>query len=206
MPYPGAAPAPGGREPPGGRFRDRLRDARSGERSTAASGDEPLGGAAEGSGASIPWEGSALEPLLRHAFESGAGEYGTLPLSLHTFARRALELARRRLLRSGVPDSPERLGEVLERVAGADLYLSIACEEGLGAAWEVFTARFVPRIKALALWRGASPSEAEDLAQDLPGHLAAPPRGGHARTRLGTYNGAVSLFDWLAVIVFQRLT
>ena len=181
-----------------------------GDRTTALTGHGPHGGAKKGSETFGPeegaWAGSALEPLLRRAFEAGSREYGPLPLTLEVFARRALELARARLLRSGLPCPPERIAELLERAAVADLYLSIACEEGLERGWEAFTARFLPRVKALALWHGASPSEAEDLALDLPGHLAAPPRGGAPRTRLGTYNGAVSLFDWLAVIVVQRLT
>ncbi|MCI0589663.1 MAG: sigma-70 family RNA polymerase sigma factor [Planctomycetes bacterium] len=116
-----------------------------------------------------------------------------------------MELVRERLVRCRLPVSPERMAEILERVAGADLYLAIACEEGIEGAWRVFEARFVPRVKGLALRHGASESQAEELARELPGHLVAPPRGGRARTRMGTYNGAVPLFDWLAVIVVQRL-
>jgi RNA polymerase sigma-70 factor len=175
-----------------------------------ANGNEAVPGARERSDALARRDGAGpegmIELLLRRAFESGAREYGPLPLSLDAFTRRTLDLTRARLVRSGLPCSPERISEVLERAAGADLYLSIACEEGIGGGWEAFTARFLPRVKALALWHGASQSEAEELTRELPGHLAASPRGNAARTRLGTYNGAAPLFDWLAVIVVQRLT
>jgi DNA-directed RNA polymerase specialized sigma24 family protein len=53
--------------------------------------------------------------------------------------------------------------------------------------------------------RGRSPAEAEARAQDLLGDLASPPARGGARTLLGLYDAAGSLFGWLCVVLVRRV-
>jgi len=145
------------------------------------------------------------EPALRRAFEEGKREYGPLPLPFETFARRALDLGRRRLRVYRLPPTRARIAEYLAAAAGADLFLGCACEEGVAGAWEAFASRFVPRLFGLARRYGASPSEAEEIARDLPGDVASPPPSGGARTRIGTFDGTGSLFAWLSVQVARRI-
>jgi RNA polymerase sigma factor (sigma-70 family) len=145
------------------------------------------------------------EALLRRGFQAGVAEHGRLDLPFEDFARRALDCASRRVEESGLPRTPEQTAEVLERLAAADLYLAAACDLGLPPAWQVFTERFLPRLRRFARSRGASETEAEDLTRDLPGDLALPPASGSARSRIGTYEGTGNLFGWLAVIVLRRL-
>jgi DNA-directed RNA polymerase specialized sigma24 family protein len=145
------------------------------------------------------------QALLRRAFEAGSDEYGGFPIEFETFARRATELTHKWLVRSGAPVDSEHFTSALERVAGADLFLASACDERIDGSWEVFTARFVPRMAALARRHGVREQEADDLAHSIAGDLAVPPPGGGARSRIGTYTGAIPLLQWLSVIVLRRL-
>jgi len=145
------------------------------------------------------------EEALRRGFAEGADAHGALDLPFETFARRALELTARRLRRGGEQASREEVAEALSRAALSDLFLAIACEERAPGSWEALAGRTRGTVVALALRRGASRAEAEDLAEEIPGELfVAPPRG-EARTRLGTYDGSGTLAGWLAVIVGRRL-
>jgi DNA-directed RNA polymerase specialized sigma24 family protein len=146
----------------------------------------------------------ALDAPLRHAYEAGRREYGALALPFETFAHQALARARRRLERAGVAPGRGRLEETLERTAGGDLFLALACEEDVPGAWQALIERLVPRLQQLAVRRGASPAEAEELARELPGELVAPTRERPARTLLGTYEGTGTLFSWLAGILIRR--
>jgi DNA-directed RNA polymerase specialized sigma24 family protein len=143
--------------------------------------------------------------LLRRGYEDGRAEYGDLGIDFPTFAERAVRLAARRTLSLGLAATPERLAEALARAGLSDLALTTACEAGDPAAWRVLSARFVPRLCGLAARRGAAPAEAEAFAIDLVGDLSLPPRSGGTRTLLGTFDGAGSLFAWLAVILVRRM-
>jgi len=146
----------------------------------------------------------ALAGPLRRAWEAGRLEYDDLPLPFEAFARGVLARLRRRLERAGVAPARGRLAAALGLTAGADLFLALACEGDVPGAWEALMGRLVPRLQQLALRRGASPAEAEELARELPGELVAPPRQGPARTLIGTYEGTGTLFSWLAGILLRR--
>lgn len=142
-----------------------------------------------------------LEAVLRRLHRDGEAEHGALALSYERFAGRVVARVCRRL---GDPrPSPGRIGEALEKLAGADLYLAIACDERVPGSWERFSERFVPRLWKLARSRGAPEEEAEELVRDLTGDLLAPPHSGGARTRLGTFGGSGCLFAWLSVILIR---
>jgi RNA polymerase sigma factor (sigma-70 family) len=143
--------------------------------------------------------------VLRGGFDGGVAAHGALGLAFGRFAERALALTLRRLERIAGPPSRGDLAAALARAALADVYLAAACEDGVPGAWERFVGAFGPTIARLAVRRGASRAEAEEMAHDLPGEIFAPPPGGGARTRLGTFDGAGSLTGWLAVIVQRRL-
>jgi len=149
--------------------------------------------------------GGDLPALLLRGFEEGRVAHGPLALPFEVFARRAEDLAARRLRAAGADPSPEETAALLSRAALADLFLASACEEGVAGAWERFVGAFERMIVALAVRRGASKAEAGELAREIPGELFAPPAGGGSRTRLGTFDGAGSLAAWLGVIVQRRL-
>ncbi|MGH7149976.1 MAG: sigma-70 family RNA polymerase sigma factor [Planctomycetota bacterium] len=146
-----------------------------------------------------------IDGLLRGGHEEGIAEYGSLPLPFELYAAKALELVRRRLRVSGVDPSPGRIAGALTGAAKGDLFLAIACEEGIAGAWETFSERYVGRFRALARSCGAPALEADEIARDLPGDLVARPGGGGARTRLGTFDGTARLFTWLSVMVARRV-
>jgi RNA polymerase sigma factor (sigma-70 family) len=144
--------------------------------------------------------------VLRGGFDDGVAAHGDLRMPFERFASRALALTVRRLER--VAPSPARadVTDALARAALADVYLAVACEDGVAGAWDRFVAAFAPSIAGMAIRRGASRAQAEEMSHELPGEIFTPPPGGGARTRLGTFDGAGSLTGWLAVIVQRRLT
>ena len=143
--------------------------------------------------------------VLRRAYRNGAKEYGSLPFSFETFGRHVTGRIRDRLLRAGAPDDDERVGALLARVNGADLYLAVACDHRLEEAWRVFGARLVPRLRGLLLKKRVPKHEIDDVLASLPGELVAAPPGSNCTTRIGTYDGLGSLFYWLVTFVFRRL-
>jgi len=143
--------------------------------------------------------------VLRAGFDGGVAAHGALGLAFGRFSARALALTVRRLGRVHAARSREDVAAALARAALSDVYLAVACEDGVPGAWERFVAAYGPAIARLAARRGASRSEAEEVSHDLPGEIFTPPPGGDARTRLGTFDGAGSLLGWLAVIVQRRL-
>jgi RNA polymerase sigma factor (sigma-70 family) len=148
---------------------------------------------------------SPFDELLRRAFDAGAAEHGPFALPRETFARRVLALTERRFTRCGRSPGEGEMAAALERAALPDVYLAVACDERVPEAWERFARRFEPLVVAMALRRGASRAEAEQIARDLPGRLFTPPEDGSAPTRLGTFDGSGSLSGWLAVIVARRV-
>lgn len=142
---------------------------------------------------------------LRVGFDDGERAHGPLGLAFDVYAARVTALVRQRLERAGAEPTPAAIVHALERTALGDLYLAIACDERLPAAWEAFVGRFSPRLRALARRRGAREDEADAIARELPGALVAPPALGGARTRMGTFDGSGSLLAWLATIVAYRL-
>src|SRR5258706_3970078 len=145
------------------------------------------------------------EPILRRVFEHGRSVYGPLDLTFEVFARKVLELVAR-------PSGPKlhlwakELEERLAKSGDADLYLAIACEEGVPGAWEAFRKRYVPNLRSLARRNGARGSEIDHASEGLLGDLFTPPKRGNAKTQLGTYSGSGSLLSWLAAVLHHRMT
>ena len=160
-------------------------------------------------------EGSAESPgeatedcrrLLRRAFIDGEREHSSLAfLSWEIFSRRALALVRRRAARSGERRSSDFAPRMLERIAAADLYLALACDEGVDGAWRVLTSRYESRLCGLAVRRGVSAADADELVANLLGDLIAEPGRTAAASRLATYEGTGTLWSWLSVILVRRL-
>lgn len=145
------------------------------------------------------------ERLLQQAFAAGAARYGEFPLPFARYAEHALQHVRTRLQRAGVAPTPPHLSRELARAAAADLYLALACDDGLPGAWEAFTAHFLPRVRGLLRQAGAPDQLADEITDSLPGDLIAAPGTTGARTRLGTYDGSGSLFGWLAIVALRAL-
>jgi RNA polymerase sigma factor (sigma-70 family) len=130
--------------------------------------------------------------------------WGDLSLPFDRYARGVIAGAQARLVRLALPLDPRTLARALATLALADLYLAIACEAGIGLAWEKIARELMPRLDALARSRGLNEAEAHEVLGDLPGYLALPAPSGNARTRLGTYEGSCGLFSWLAVFFHRR--
>ena len=63
----------------------------------------------------------------------------------------------------------------IESMEAADYYLASACELGCAGAWDRLTQIYQPRFRAMALRWGASASDAEEIARELPGELLGKP-------------------------------
>ncbi len=107
--------------------------------------------------------------MLRRGYEEGRAAHGPLDLPVGIYAERVLLLTARRL---GAAATEEEIAGALARAALGDLYLAVACEEGVPGAWERFTEEYGGTLVALAVRRGARGGEAEDLARELPGERA----------------------------------
>jgi RNA polymerase sigma factor (sigma-70 family) len=111
----------------------------------------------------------------------------------------------RRLRREGRPESVSEVARALAASSDADLYLAVGCEARDPQAWQELGREFIPRLEALVLRRGGRAEEAHEIARETIHSLYAPPRRGGEATGLGTYDGSVRLFSWLAVILLRRL-
>ena len=135
------------------------------------------------------------QQLLREAFERGRKEYGELGVEFEAFSERALKAVAGRDAEAALATAPV-----------TDLYLALACELRRPGAWETFSRRYEPGLRAVALRFGASAPLAEELVQELPGVLIHPPASGRAAALIGTFDASGTLFSWLATILQRRLT
>jgi len=138
---------------------------------------------------------------IDRAFLRGRAVHGSLGLDLEGFragvAGRAGRIAAIGSGRKRTEGDPPRMA--------ADLYLALACDAGCPDAWRRLADEFEPRVLAALLRRGVRLREAEEIVRDLGSELATPPANLSARTRIGTYDGAGSLFAFLVTIAARRL-
>ena len=143
--------------------------------------------------------------ILLQAYEEGRANYEGVAIPFDIYARRILQLV---VLPRG--DSREEwaedLAERLGRSGGPDLYLAIACEEGVPGAWQAFQDRYEPRMRRIASARGARGFDIERLASEILGDLYTPAEGSGHNTRLGAYSGTGSLHSWLAAILRRKVS
>jgi len=144
------------------------------------------------------------ERLVRVVFEAGRAAHPDLPLPYERFARRLVEIVHRRPMGELADTAPGNFMMRLSRVAGSEIYLAIACEEHLPGAWEAFQATHAEDLKRAAVRHRAPGTDSEEIAEGLIGDLFAPPAGGAARTRLGTWDGSGPLGAWLVAVLRNR--
>ncbi len=149
---------------------------------------------------STDWQRGALQ---KH-FEDGREKYGDLALSETHYRQDVLLLVHLRLSKIDLPKNEARVNECLSKLAGADLYLAIACNRSSEKAWRVLTSRFHPLMRAQIQERGLRSPESDNLARTILSDLAFLPSG-TSRTRIGTFQGTSGLRKWLSVIVDRRL-
>ena len=142
-------------------------------------------------------------PLLRELFELGQRTHAGLVLAREDFEVSLLARVTARLRRAGLEPAPSQTREMLLTTSGADLYLVICCDKRMAGAWERLTGSYEPRLRKLALYLGVR--DVEPLAADLFGNLASPAKDTWARTKLGSYLGAGTLFAWLGVILRRQV-
>ena len=146
-----------------------------------------------------------FEFQLQREYKKGKKKFAGLDLPFESYAKKVFSLVCGRLEQGQIPKSKERILEVLELTACMDLYLTIACENGIPGAWEAFMQYYIPKLRSIAVHQKCPSGSAEELALNTAGDLFQPPPQGGARTRLGTYDGSGSLSAWLAVIVKRRI-
>lgn len=84
----------------------------------------------------------------------------------------------------------------------ADLDLSVRCREGDETAFRCLTARLGNKLRAILVRRGANPTTADDLIEDLWGDCFAVEPG---KTSLFVkYHGKSSLDTWLVTVLTHR--
>ncbi len=145
-------------------------------------------------------EGTA--ETCRGVFDEGAARFPDVALAFDAFAsmwatmnvRREVRVAE--AARGGRASGPGARPE--------DVFLAIACAQGVAGAWENFGREYSPRLRGLLRKHRADDAEADDLVSDLSGYLCQPARDVEGTTRIGAYDGSASLFSWLAVIVLRN--
>ncbi|MEW6743393.1 MAG: sigma-70 family RNA polymerase sigma factor [Planctomycetota bacterium] len=147
---------------------------------------------------------SANREILRWHFDQGRRTHGELSLDFDLFAQRCIANVSARGRAAGRDCHLAEISEALKRLVGQDIYLALACDVGIEAAWRTLSERYRAGLTAHALRRGLPRAEAEDHVAAVLAELALPPPAGGARTRMGTYLGRGSLASWLAVIVLRR--
>jgi RNA polymerase sigma factor (sigma-70 family) len=150
--------------------------------------------------------GEAFLGVLRRAFSAGAAAHPGVVLGFDEFAGRFGSLIRGRVVGLGLDPTPDRLAAWAERAAHADLYLAIAAALGAPGAWDRLARLLRPRLRGLALKRGARDPSADTLAADVLADMALPASKGAAGPLIGTYAGSGSLFGWAAVLLVRRLS
>jgi len=94
------------------------------------------------------------------------------------------------------PDAP--LGEQLESLNAADLYIACGCAKGDQTAGGLFRERFFPGISAAVFKVGALPNQVEDIVQDVFKKIFL--GGKEQEPKIHLYDGVGSLNTWLKVI------
>jgi RNA polymerase sigma-70 factor len=145
----------------------------------------------------------AVAEALRRGYDEGRRHHGDLALTRAAFDAAVLRLVSARVRGAGLDDA--RLADALAASRLDDLFLAIACDSQLPAAWERFTRSHRSRLVGLAVSFGAARETAEELIDLVIGDLCVAPADGGARTRIGTFDGSGSLFGWLTVIVKRRV-
>ena len=133
--------------------------------------------------------------LLAELHELGRQTHVGLVLPVADFSEAVLARVSARLQRGSLEATPRHTGDMLRTTSGADLYLVMCCDHDMPGAWERLTQAYEPRVRKLALHLGCRDVDA--LSTDLFGDLSGPAKVSFARTRLGTYLGAGTLFAWL---------
>ncbi len=90
------------------------------------------------------------------------------------------------------------LEEALQRLVVSDLYLAVACGQGVESAWKRFRGQYRRLIEATAA-RAGGEVEADELLSEL---FVGGARGGG---RLQSYRGEGSLAGWIEILVRRRI-
>ena len=131
--------------------------------------------------------------------EQGLAVYGSHAFDEESYAVRA-RLVTRRWFRG----THRNWLDALRSIVGADLYLASACHAGRESAWTRLRDEFRGRLVAVALRRGASPTEASEWADDTLADLSLPATVPGDARQIGRYSGRGALYSYLATLVLRR--
>jgi RNA polymerase sigma-70 factor len=143
------------------------------------------------------------EPRLRAAYAAACQEVGGMLVTFEVFSAGCERALVRRLAVTQTAATALALHDAWERSVSTDLFLAIACDAGNSRAWEALVARLGPRLRAFLQKRGEDAASADEIVASLPGELLLPAKGSDARTQLGLYSGAGSLFSWLGSVAIR---
>jgi len=140
---------------------------------------------------------------VKSAWSGIAEQLQGLGVELDELASVAAARTLRRFERAGLEPDAASFEDAVSRVALADLALAIAWERGDAAAWERYTTLHRDSVLRAARAQGASPADAEELADGLPGTLLS--AGSDGSSPLARYDGSGSLRGWLCTIARRRV-
>lgn len=122
----------------------------------------------------------------------------------HSLARGAFGQRLLRVTRRWFGGADRELPEALSKLAGADLYLTSACEARRDSAWVKLRHAFRGRLLALGVSRSMPRESALEWIDDMLADLSLPPTRGADQHRIGAYSGRGSLFSFLATLFLRK--
>jgi RNA polymerase sigma-70 factor len=142
---------------------------------------------------------AAAENTFRRAIEI----HGDVGLSLESYANRLASIASAfQRQRGDLSGQHSEVVSFVSRLHTDDLYLALACVQGLEAAWERFNLRYRPYVEELAR-RFDWMCDSAEIADAVLADLWLPDRS--CRPRIASYDCRYSLATWLRAIVAHRM-
>jgi RNA polymerase sigma-70 factor (ECF subfamily) len=106
-------------------------------------------------------------------------------------------------------ESSKRLTEVLDflkRLRWQELYLTTACAQKDGAAWECFQARYLPMLKKAAMSVAKNAMQAHEICSTVLSNLFLPSAATEdSEPKISQYDGIGSLEGWLRIILSRMV-
>ncbi|MEW5978078.1 MAG: sigma-70 family RNA polymerase sigma factor [Acidobacteriota bacterium] len=141
-------------------------------------------------------------------FGEAQQEYPGVLLTLESYCQRVVKAMGDTIAGGNCSSESETkafLGDLLSRLKWNELFLTTACAEGNGTAWDIFQERYKRPIEKIAHSVAPSYSVGREIAESLLSELFLPAnlsRGGPSK--ISQYNGSGSLEGWLRVVVSRR--
>jgi RNA polymerase sigma-70 factor len=150
-----------------------------------------------------------LEKIVPVHYREAQSVFPEVQLELETFLEKVVGVVQRYAAHFSSSDRPPQgdlevsAAELLEKLKWPELFLTTACANGNGVAWQVFQSRYSDCILKAAYSCAENASTAHELADTLLTDLFLPAdtRSSNSPGKISQYQGIGSLEGWLRVIV-----